>query len=144
MSDNEDLVGEEDNEDNDEISNDLKENLIKYVKVNDLIRDKQKEIKELRQEKTRFSEVIINFLTKIKEKTINVGNSKISKVESNVKQTLTNDIVKTAIGKCLMEDKLITDKSKIDEFIEKTFKMAETLREIKKNINLRCITKKNI
>jgi len=133
----ENLNGEDDNDD-DGISNELKEKLIKYVKISGLIKEKQKEIRELKEEKNNFSETILNFLTKINEKTINVGNSKISKVEANRKQTLTHEILIKSIKKCLIEKKLITDEKKLDEFIERTFEIANEIREIKHNVSLRC------
>jgi len=138
----ENLNGESDEEEAkneiEDIPMDLKENLIKYVKINDIIRVKQKELKDLKKEKDTFTNSILKFLSKIKEKTINVGTNKITKTERNVKQGLSPDIIRKSIETCITEHSIITDKKEIEKFIDKIFEKMEEIREYKTATSLRC------
>lgn len=109
------------------ITKDFQENVIRYVKLDDLIREKQDEIKELKQQAEPCKEFIIKYLDQIKTNAIEVTNGRIIKNKSESKTPLNKDIIKEALkGK-------IQDAKKIEEIIN----LMDELRPVKERVNLK-------
>ena len=80
------------------VTKEFQENVVKYVKIDDLIKKKQDEIKELKQKKTPCEKHILKFLEDVDENVIEISEGKLRKNKSTTKQKLTEDIMKNAIS----------------------------------------------
>lgn len=109
------------------VSKEFQENVIKYIKLDDLIRKKEKEMKELKSQRKPCEDFILKYLDKVGENIIEVTGGKLIRNKSETKQKLSNDIIKEAIA-----DKII-DPKKVEEIIE----LMETLRPKNVRVNLK-------
>ena len=88
---------EEGNVEVSEISREFQENVVKYVKIDDMMKKKQKEIAELRNQRKTCEEFIIKYLDQINESVIEISNGKLRKSKSETKVPLNVEIIKDAI-----------------------------------------------
>ncbi|AYV82069.1 MAG: hypothetical protein Homavirus5_11 [Homavirus sp.] len=109
------------------ISKEFQENVIKYIKLDDLIRKKEKEMKELKNQKKPCEEFILKYLDKVGENIIEVTGGKLIKNKSETKAPLSQDIIKEAIS-----DKIL-DPKKVEEIIA----LMDTLRPKSARVNLK-------
>lgn len=109
------------------VSKEFQENVIKYIKLDDLIRKKEKEMKELKTQRKPCEEFILKYLDNVGENIIEVTGGKLIRNKSETKQKLSNDIIKEAIT-----DKII-DPKKVEEIIE----LMETMRPKNVRVNLK-------
>ena len=79
------------------VSKEFQESVIKYIKVDDLIRKKQNEILELKSQKKPCEAYIIKYLDEIGEDIIGTNNGKLRKNKSETKVPLSQIIIKQAI-----------------------------------------------
>lgn len=87
----------EQTEDDVEVTKEFQERVIKFIKLDDMMREKQKEIKELRSQRKICEDYILKSLDKMDEKVIDITNGRLRKNKAKTKSTLTNDMIKTAI-----------------------------------------------
>ena len=80
------------------VTKEFQENVVKYVKIDDMIKKKQEELKELRKMKTPCEKNILKFLDDVDENVIDITDGKLRRNKSTTKQKLTEDIMKIAIG----------------------------------------------
>ena len=109
------------------ISKEFQENVIKFVKIDDLMRKKQKEIAELRSQKKPCEDYILKYLDQIDESVIEISNGKLRKNKSETKVPLNQDIIKNAI-----KDK-VSDPTTVEEII----KNMDKLRPMNTRVNLK-------
>jgi single-stranded DNA-specific DHH superfamily exonuclease len=156
-SDSESLISNNDNEQNEESDVDsdgeevnaeeeeLKENIIKFVEIANLIKEKQeqkkKEINELNEQKKDMEEKLINYMEKNNKSKISVGNQGnivINKYRN--KEPIKKEYFTKSIRRKLDELKK-TDKTfkKIDQekFCEEIYNYLEEERPIKERKNLK-------
>ena len=95
-TDNKDNTDKTDKIDNNDISQ-FKENVIKFVRMDDLIRQKMEEIKELKDQKKPFEEFILGYLEKKDSPFVNIKSGKLIKNKSETKAPLKLDIIKESI-----------------------------------------------
>jgi len=95
------------------VSREFQEKVIKYVKFDDLIRKKEKEIKELKSQRKPCEEYILKYLEDIDENVIDVSGGKIRKNKYETKAAINQEIIKET----LMED--LQDEEKIRNIIKK-------------------------
>ena len=108
------------------VSKEFQENVIKFVKLDDLIRKKQKEMNELKQQRKPCEEFILKYLDEIGESTVDISNGKLRKNKSETLTPLTKDIIKDSIlGK-------VGDPKIADEILKQMEK-----RPKKTNVNLK-------
>ena len=115
------------NSEDDTVITELKENVVKFIKIDDMIRDKQNKIKELKEQRKPCEEYILQYLENINETIIEVSNGKIRKNQSNTKVPLNKDIIKEAI------------KSKVEDvsIVEDIINSMDELRPRKTRVNLK-------
>lgn len=109
------------------ISKEFQENVIKFVKLDDLMRKKQQELSELREQKKPCEEYILKYLDSIDENVINITDGKLRKNKSETKTSINQDIIKKAISK------KITDQKLLDEIL----KEMEESRPTNTHVNLK-------
>ena len=92
-----------------EINNEFKKNVIKYVQLDDQIREHKQEIKELTKNKKPCEEYIIKFLDSKEETIVNLSGQRITRNQSNTKAALKQDMIINTLTeefkKSLTEDK---------------------------------------
>lgn len=118
------------------ITSEFKDYVIKYTKIDDLIRKKNEDLKELKQQKKPCEEFIIKFLQKQEIEFVHpTPGQTLMKKETESKSALKADIIKEAILEGLMVNKIVTK-----EDIEKANKMADEMLEMVEK--RRVVTKK--
>lgn len=85
------------------LTDDFKENVVKYIKYDDLIHEKKMEIADLVERKKELEKCILDFLIKTNENIINIGDDKIKKIDIKPK---TKKPIKIELIKKSMDDVL--------------------------------------
>lgn len=109
------------------VSKEFEENIIKYVRIDDIIRKKQAEISELKKQKKTHEDFMVEYLKKINQTEIGITNGKLKLDEQERKETLKNDTIKLAL----------LDKIKDPIEIEKIMEMIEEARPIVKKTSIK-------
>ncbi|AYV81748.1 MAG: hypothetical protein Harvfovirus58_6 [Harvfovirus sp.] len=91
------------------VENDFREKVLTFVRCDDLIRKKTKEIKELKEKREPCKEYILQYLVKKDSPFVNVKDGKLIKNKSAPKGSLTADIIKESISEGIKDKKLISD-----------------------------------
>ncbi len=117
----------------------FKDKVIKYVKVDDMIRKKMEEIKELKNQKKPCEEFIIRYLEKQDAGFVTVSGGKLVKNESESKAPLKTDMIKDAIKEGIQTKKLVdpNDVSRCDKITEEILELMDKKRPINKKVNLK-------
>ncbi|QKF94025.1 putative V-type ATP synthase subunit I [Fadolivirus algeromassiliense] len=89
------------------ISKEFQENVVKFVKLDDLIRKKQQELSELREKRKPCEQYILKYLDNIKENVIEITDGKLRKNKSETKQALSQDMIKAAILKKVQDPQIV-------------------------------------
>lgn len=141
---NDDDDGDDDENDSSEegtkvISNELKDRVISYVKIDDIIRQKKEEIKELTNKLKPCSEYIINFLDKKDIDYVNINGGKLIKSESETKAPLKPELIKEVIKEHIQSKKLagMDGANDASKFSEEILALIEAKRAIQKKTNIR-------
>jgi hypothetical protein len=91
------------------ISKEFQENVVKFVKLDDLIRKKRTELTELTDQKKPCEAYILKYLDDIGENVIDITNGKLRKNRSETKATLTQDVIKKALSEKILDGSVIED-----------------------------------
>lgn len=130
------------------IEDSFMEKIVKYIKIDNLIRKETVEYKEkintLKEEKQEMEAFILRYLDTKDEKVIQIADSgKLTKYESVRKSSLNKDIIKQSIVDQIKKEKIITDETRINELAELTCQLMDSKRETKtKTVLKRTFTKK--
>lgn len=125
------------------------EKIIKYVKIDNLIRKETVEYKEkintLKEDKTEMEKYILRYLDTADQKVIQIADSgKLTKYESVRKSGLNKDIIKQSIIDQIKKEKLLNDDAKLNALAELTCQLMESKREVTtKTVLKRTFEKKN-
>lgn len=119
---------DDDDEDLDEdVDKQFQESVIKYVKLDDIIRKREAEIKDLKNQRKPCEAIILNYLDTINETVIDITMGKLRKNKSETKSPLNKDIIKEAI----------TEKIQDPAVVEQLLNRMDELRPMKTNVNLK-------
>lgn len=110
------------------VPNEFNEKVVKYVKIDNLIRQKDSESKLLKGERKKFEEYIIRYLDKVKETSIEIGDGELVKNETVKKKPINNDIIKEAITEKIKEDKMFKDDKEREKAVEDILELMEKKR----------------
>lgn len=121
------------------ITNDLKEKVVTYVKIDDEIRRKNEEIKKLKEDKKPCEEVIIKFLENCGEDLFNIGNTgeKIIKQKRDQKAPLKIDIIKEAIKEHLIKEQMVETEERVSYILNDIAELIDKKRPIKSKVTIR-------
>jgi len=102
-SEGEKYEGEKQGED---LSNEFKENVVKYIKCDDLIRKKKEEIKVLTNDKKPCEEFIMKYLDTKEATHVNVSGGKLVKNVSESRKALKVEIIKESILEGIKDEQI--------------------------------------
>jgi hypothetical protein len=109
------------------VSKEFEEKVIKFVKLDNLIRKKNTEIKELKEQRKPCEDFILKYLDQIGQNTIDITGGKLRRNKSETKKSINNDIIK----------KSLTEKIKDPLAVDEILKIMEENRPLKTSINLK-------
>jgi hypothetical protein len=118
----------------------LKEKVTSYLKIDDLIKEKKEEIKELMQKKVQYEEFLMEYLEKANKTRIETNDGEIVFKKQTSRAPLKETILETVIVKKFQDVKKITDSGvKIAHDI---LEEVNNLRGVSIKNNIRRIKKK--
>jgi len=120
-----------------QVSNDFKEKIISFIKVDDLIRKKQEEIKELREKKEDYEEYILKFMDKSEASFVNIPGGKLIKNQSETKAPLKIEIIKEAITEGIKKEKLTESEEINKKVLDDIIELMEVKRGKVNRVNLK-------
>ncbi len=97
------------------ITKEFQENVIKYVKLDDLIKQKQGELSELKEQIKPCEQYIISSLDSLNESSIGITNGTLVKKKVEKKAALNPDIIKAGLAKKLSDANAIEELLKLIE-----------------------------
>ena len=114
----------------------LMEKIIKYIKIDDSIKKKQKEIREqvkcLKTQKSDMEKYIITYLESINQEFVNIeGAAKLTKTISTTKGAIKTDNIKSSLVDGIKKQNINLDSKKVDELLESVLEFVETNRPTK-------------
>lgn len=115
-----------------ELSKDFQECVIKYVKLDDIIRKKQSDIKEVKKLRKPCEEFMLSYLEDIKKNEIQISDGMIKKKHTETKTPITNKVIKNALEKKINNPGVVQEVMKLVDEREKK-KKVKIHRVIKKN-----------
>lgn len=93
------------------------ESVVKFVTLDDKIREREKEIRELKSLRKPFEAHILKCLEELDQNIIEITNGKLRKNKAETKSPLTRDIIRNAI------EESIQDKEEVDKIITRMDEM---------------------
>ncbi len=114
----------------------LMEKIVKYIKIDDTIKEKQKElqiqVKALKTQKTDMEKYIISYLEAIKEDFVNIeGSCKLTRATSTTKGAIKMDNIKTSVVDGIRKQNINIDERKLNELLESVMVSVEQNRPTK-------------
>uniref|UniRef100_A0A6C0AC66 Uncharacterized protein n=1 Tax=viral metagenome TaxID=1070528 RepID=A0A6C0AC66_9ZZZZ len=124
---------DEEIEDDDlELSKEFQESVIKYVKLDDLVRKKMDEIKELKKVRKPCEEFILSYLDDVKVNKVEITDGSLKRQQTETKVPINNKVIKSALEKKIDNPKVVNDIIKLVEEREKKVKVS--LKRVKRKI----------
>lgn len=137
------VISDEDGEDegNDEKMHALLANRVKtFVQIDDQIKVKKEELKELSDKIKPLEQWLIDYLTKKNLESVDIPNGKLVKNEVESKGPLKTIIIEETIMEKIKQDKVFDTDAKCTKAIEDILKKMETKREITVKTNIKRTT----
>jgi hypothetical protein len=112
----------------------LMEKIIKYIKIDDSIKDKQKEVREqmkvLKNQKEEMEKYIITYLESINEEYVNIdGAAKLTRTITNTKGAINYDNIKLSLIDSLKKQNI--EENKISDVLGNVVETIEKNRPVK-------------
>jgi hypothetical protein len=102
------------------VTSEFQDKVIRYLKIEDILKDTQKEIKGLRNEKKKCEDFIIVYLKKLEADHINVNGGKLNVHETKRKGALKPEYIK----------QVLIDELKDESIVEKLIKRVDDKRPV--------------
>jgi len=114
----------------------LMEKIIKYIKIDDSIKEKQKELREqtkcLKTQKTDMEKYILSYLENINEDYVNIqGTAKLTRTTTVSKGAIKPDNIKVSVIDGLKQQKINLYEKKINEVLESVMECIDKNRPTK-------------
>jgi hypothetical protein len=114
----------------------LMEKIVKYIKIDDTIKEKQKElqiqVKALKTQKTDMEKYIISYLEAIKEDFVNIeGSCKLTKAVSTTKGAIKIDNIKTSVIDGIRKQHINIEQNKLEQLLESVLESVDKNRPTK-------------
>ncbi len=115
------------------VQNELLERITKYLKIDNAIKEKQKEIREyvkaMKLQKEDMEKYIIGYLNEVNEDFIKIdGEGKLTKTISTSKGAIKTDNIKASVAAGLKKENIMMDEKKFNELIGSILNMVEDNR----------------
>jgi len=91
------------------VTKEFTEHIIKYITYDDIIKQKDDEVKELKKKRTPHEKFITDYLTGLNEKGIDVTGGALKISTSETKTPVSKDNIKDVISKKIQDPKIIED-----------------------------------
>lgn len=119
-------------------NDEFKENILKYTRVDNIIRQKKEEIKELLQKKKPHEEYIKSYLESKNADVIKLKSCELCLNRSEKKAPLKLDIIKESIKECIKNEEELTNMNEIkcNDVVEKIIELMNNKRPVNKKVNL--------
>ena len=75
------------------VTEDFRRNVLKWVSLDDTLRELRAKVKEITTEKKQYEENVLNFLETVEEKSIEIKDGKLSRSISKTKSPLKKDLI---------------------------------------------------
>lgn len=95
------------------ITEEFKEQVIRYINYDDLIKKKNEEVKELKDLRKPCEEFILNYLDEIQINHIDVSGGKIVKSKTETKVPITKDLFKDTLSQKIDDPSIISELVKL-------------------------------
>ena len=114
----------------------LMEKIIKYIKIDDSIKEKQKEIRQqvkcLKTQKSDMEKYIITYLESINQEFVNIeGAAKLTKTVSTTRGAIKEDNIKTSLIDGIKKQNINIESKKVDDLLESVMEFVEKNRPTK-------------
>lgn len=114
----------------------LMEKIIKYIKIDDSIKEKQKELREqtkcLKTQKNDMEKYILSYLENIDEDYVNIdGTAKLTKTTTTSKGVIKPDNIKISVIEGLKKQNVQIDDKKISDLLENVIECIDKNRPTK-------------
>ena len=119
----------------------FKQSVVSYVKIDDMIRSLQDDIKELKKKKVSDEEIILEYLENTNENSISLNSGKLIRNKSETKTPLKLDIIKEAICEGII--KINGNNNETKNIVENILESMDKKRPTKVRINLKRTIKKD-
>lgn len=90
-----------------QVSKDFQEKVVKFVDIDDKIKEKQSELTELRKKLKPLEEYIIKYLDDVDETTVDLNNGKLKKDSKETKSAVNLELIKSVIVEKIEDEDLI-------------------------------------
>jgi len=110
-----------------QITREFQENVVRYVKFDDLVKRKNIELAELKAQRKPCEAYILKYLDENKETVITITDGKLKKNKAETKKALTQDVIKSAIAA------KVADPAMVEEIL----KLMEDKRPMNTHVNLK-------
>jgi len=118
----------------------FREKVKRFLFIDDTIRTKREEIKELQRLRKPCEDFILGYLENQEEKIINTPTAgKLIKNESTTKARLKMDIIKEAILEKTKNEKIFDTEEKYNRFLDSILDLMDKKRPMQKRVNLKRI-----
>lgn len=91
------------------VTREFEESILKYVEVDDKIKDAEKTLKELKSQRKTFEDSVIKSLTDLGEDVIELTSGKIKKSRKESKKAVNKDIIKDALAEKIDDPTIVAD-----------------------------------
>jgi hypothetical protein len=131
------------------VQTELLERITKYLKIDNSIKEKQKEIREyvkaMKEQKESMEKYIIGYLNEVDEDFIKIdGEGKLMKTTSVTKGAIKTDNIKNSVAMGLKKENIALDEKKFNELISSIITSVEANRPKKERTYIkRSYAKKN-
>lgn len=140
-NDNEKKGGDDNKDKKMDIPKEFEQMVIKFVKLDDLMKEKQKEISELRTQRKNCEDFILKYLDDVGEDIVEITNGKLKKKQSETKVPIKEDTIKDALSEKVNNPELVKEIMKsVDKSRKKNVKV-NLLREGDKEKKKRVVKK---
>lgn len=113
------------------VTNDFKNNVLKWIKIDDNIREHRKAVKDLNEKKKDYEQTIINYLTEVEEDSIQIKDGFLKKSVTKSKEPLKKENIKNALVEITGD---ATKATMLTEHILKSRKETEKI-SLKRTVN---------
>ena len=91
------------------VTKEFTENIVKYVTYDDIIKQKDDEIKELKKKRAPHEKYITDYLVKLNEEGIGITNGALKITKSQSKAPVSGDSIKDVISKKIKDQKMVEE-----------------------------------
>lgn len=125
------------------VDHEFKQNVMMYLKYDDIMREKQKQIKNLKKDKKKCEDTIIKCLERSKCDHVNAKSSTLVLKETTSKSAINPELIKNAILEKTRGENIFDNEEKYNSFVESILETMENKRTVNRRVTLKRMINKN-